>query len=555
MNRTTVKNGTGKISAEPVDLGVLIRKAGYPFDAAMEGVRISSVTADSRMVRRGSLFVAVTGSQTDGHAYIEEALAGGSSAVVVQDKRRLPAALPGLVIAVPDSHAALGRLAAAFYDNPASRLVLIGITGTNGKTTTAYLVEGLLRGAGIEVGVIGTVNYRYAGRTLSAALTTPGAEQLHRLLRQMVDSGVTHVVMEVSSHALRQGRLTGVQFDIAAFTNLSRDHLDYHHDMQDYYASKQLLFTKYLRPGGKAVIVAGGGETACSAREKRNWALRLTRDVKRAAVLQSGGRPAVLTCGDNGEIRPRQMVVDLTGIRGTVATPVGELVLHSPLVGSFNVDNLLCAAGIGVGLQIDPRLIGPALSAVPGVPGRLERVTTSKQVDIFVDYAHTPDALENVLAALRGLSRRRLLVVFGCGGDRDPGKRPLMGDIAARLADGVLLTSDNPRSEDPDAIIAAIEEGVRVLPIRRQRAEVFLSNGWHGCYDVIPERRLAIRTAVLFSRPGDIVLLAGKGHEDYQLIGGRKIFLDDRLEARGCLQQWQAADRAVTTAVGGSGQR
>ncbi|MEJ2691031.1 MAG: UDP-N-acetylmuramoyl-L-alanyl-D-glutamate--2,6-diaminopimelate ligase, partial [Deltaproteobacteria bacterium] len=536
-----MRKSTQQIMAEPIELCSLLRKAGYPFDAAMEGISISSVTADSRKVGPGSLFVAVAGSQADGHAFIEQALAGGSSAVVVQDKARLPSRVKAVVISVPDSHAALGRLAAAFYDNPASRLIMIGITGTNGKTTTSYLVEGLLRATGSEPGVLGTVNYRYAGRVVPAALTTPGPEELHRLLRYMVDKGVTHVVMEVSSHALQQGRLAGLQFDIAAFTNLSRDHLDYHRSMKDYYASKLLLFSKYLRPGGKAVVVAAGNGTECGTEEKRQWAMRLTKDIERATALQSGNPAEVITCGEAGEIRPRQIVVDLAGIHGGVATSAGEFALRSPLVGSFNVDNLLCAAGIGIGLKIDPQIIGPALSGVSGVPGRLERVLTSKQIDVFVDYAHTPDALENVLVTLQRLSRARLLVVFGCGGDRDAGKRPVMGEIAARLADGVLITSDNPRNEDPAAIISDIEKGVVALPIRRQRAEVFLKNGWHGCYDVIPDRRLAIRTAVLFSRPGDVVLLAGKGHEDYQMVCGRKIFLDDGLEARACLQQWQAA--------------
>ncbi|MEJ2688542.1 MAG: UDP-N-acetylmuramoyl-L-alanyl-D-glutamate--2,6-diaminopimelate ligase [Deltaproteobacteria bacterium] len=555
MNRSDVEKSSQKITAEPVELCSLLRKAGYPFDAAMEGIRISSVTADSRKVEPGSLFVAVAGSQADGHAFIEQALAGGSIAVVVQDKAHLPKRTKAVVISVPDSHAALGKLAAAFYDNPASRLIMIGITGTNGKTTTSYLVEGLLRTAGAKPGVLGTVNYRYADRIVPAALTTPGSEELHRLLRHMVDSGVTHVVMEVSSHALQQGRLAGLQFDIAAFTNLSRDHLDYHHSMKQYYASKLLLFSKYLRPGGKAVVVAGGNGTECGTEEKRDWAMRLTKDIERATALKSGNRAEVITCGDAGEIRPRQLAVDLTGIHGGILTPAGEFDLHSPLVGSFNVDNLLCAAGIGLGLEIGPQIIGPALSGVPGVPGRLERVVTSKKIDVFVDYAHTPDAMENVLVTLRRLSRARLLVVFGCGGDRDVGKRSVMGEIAARLADGVLITSDNPRSEDPTAIIAEIEKGVVGLPIRRQRAEVFLMNGLRGCYDVISDRRLAIRTAVLFSSPGDVVLLAGKGHEDYQMVCGRKIFLDDRLEARACLQQWQAADQGGNMVLRGGGQR
>jgi len=487
----------------------------------------------------GSLFVAVRGSHADGHDYIAEAAKKGCCAVVVENAAvcgRHPALL---FIAVKDSHIALGRLLAAFYDFPAEKLTLIGITGTNGKTTTAYLLEEMLRQAGFTPGVLGTVNYRFAGLLRPAPLTTPDPETLHLLFREMVDCGVTHAVMEVSSHSLEQNRLAGIRFDVAAFTNLSRDHLDYHGTMECYYRSKLRLFTEHLKEKGTAVIALPWLESEAGFGEKAVWAARLKKDIaKNEKKTQKGRR--ILTCGGgDAEVRSHRLMLDLTGIEAEFDTPSGPLQLHSPLVGSFNVDNLLTAAGIGCALNIDPAVIARGLEAVQGVPGRLERVLSGKNIHIFVDYAHTPDALANVLSTLRALGQGRLVAVFGCGGDRDRGKRPQMGLIAAQRADAVIVTSDNPRSEEARNIIEGIVAGVRQGGLRQQRAELFLAGGWDGFFDIIADRRLAIRTAVRHCRPGDILLLAGKGHEDYQLIGGRKIHLDDRLEAAESLNLWQ----------------
>jgi len=479
---------------------------------------IAEVTADSRRVVPGALFVAVSGGKADGHDFLSDAVAAGCRAVVVER----PAAAVGMPVPVPvirvaDSRVALGQLVAAWYGNPAARVVTIGITGTNGKTTTAYLVEAILQAAGHRPGLIGTVEYRCAGFRRPAALTTPDAEQLQNLLADMVAAGVTHVVMEASSHALDQGRLAGVAFDVAVFTNLSRDHLDYHHDMEAYFLAKRLLFERHLKPGGAAVILQPEDE------ERRQPAVRLTAwlEKRRVRMVRCGGGLA--------DLRPVSRSLDIHGSRCAIDTPAGSITVRSPLVGEHNLENLLTAAGVGIALGLDPAAIGAGLSQPVQIPGRLERVR--RRPAVFVDYAHTPDGLAQVLTTLRRLAPGRLVVVFGCGGDRDRGKRPQMGEIAGRLADLVIVTTDNPRSESPAAILAAIEAGVQRTGMRRCRAELGLRHGWRGFYDVISDRRQAIRVAVSRARADDVVLLAGKGHEDYQLVAGRRIFFDDRLEA------------------------
>jgi UDP-N-acetylmuramyl-tripeptide synthetase len=527
-----------------MELASLLLRVGCPVGRDCKGIEVSGITADSRKAGPGVLFVAVKGSHADGHDFIDKAIESGCSGIVQErpsrgsDKRVVP------TVTVDDSHTALGKLLAAFYRNPASRLTLIGITGTNGKTTTAYLIESILRQAGYNPGVIGTINYRFAGTVRPAPLTTPDPEALQQLLMEMEGCGVTHVVMEVSSHSLDQRRLAGVMFDIAGFTNLSRDHLDYHLSMEAYYQSKLRLFSECLAAKGIAVITEPWRAEEADCEDKTTWAARLKKDLGR---IDAKKKMSPLTCGGgSADVRPAGLAVDLSGIRGRLKSPHGEIEVQSTLIGSFNVENLLCAAAVGSSLRIDPQIIARGLNEVAGVPGRLERVAVSKEIEVFVDYAHTPDALDNVLATLRGLSRKRLLVVFGCGGDRDPGKREIMGRIAAKRADVVIVTSDNPRHESARAIIEAIIPGVEEQKLKRQRAEVFLRMGWHGYYDIIASRRQAIRTAVLYARPGDILLIAGKGHENYQLVADKKIFLDDRMEAAACLSQWQAADRAVS---------
>jgi UDP-N-acetylmuramyl-tripeptide synthetase len=469
----------------------------------------------------------VAGLRADGHRFVSEALARGCEAVVTEAGRRLPGtAGKAIHLEVADSREALGRLAAAFYGHPSRELQMIGITGTNGKTTCAYLLEAIIRAAGGKPGVIGTVNYRYGGRELPAPFTTPEPVALHRLLRRMREEAVTHLVMEVSSHALAQQRLAGVEFDLALFTNLSRDHLDFHGEMVSYFDSKRKLFAEHLKPGGRAVVV----ETEADRGSAVNWGGRLLAELK-----ERGGLEQVLSCGlhPDCDVAAVSCRCALAGLRAELRTPAGDWQLSSPLAGRFNLENVLAAAGAGLALGLPVAAIRQALTTSQGAPGRLERVAAKAGVEIFVDYAHTPAALENVLHTLRGLEPRRLILVFGCGGDRDRGKRPLMGEIAGRLADVVLVTSDNPRSEEPASILAGIERGLRAgrPPLPRLRAEPLLRAGGRG-YDLIESRREAIGLAIRGSRPGDVILIGGKGHEDYQITRTGRHFFDDRLEAR-----------------------
>ena len=516
------------------DLTELLRGIAAQVEGIAGEVKITKVTADSREAGPGVLFVAVSGLRVDGHDFVEQAAAAGCAAVVVQKGRLKDAVgkrLKAVRIVVDDTRRALGELAAAFYGHPANRLRMIAITGTNGKTTTSYLLEGVLAAAGASPGVIGTVSYRFAGQELPAPYTTPEAVQLQQLLWQMVERRVTHVVMEVSSHALAQGRLQGVLFDVALFTNLTRDHLDFHGDMESYFNAKKLLFTEHLKQGATAVILqeGEGGENAAEL----GWGRRLAGELAADAGWRAAKR-TIITCGmeAGSDIFPGRTVKSLAGIEAEVALPSGVMPMATRLVGDYNLKNVLGCLGVGTALGLDMERMRQALGSFAGVPGRLERVgeVDACRPAVFVDYAHTPDALENVLATLRELTSGRLIVIFGCGGDRDRGKRPLMGAVAGRLADVVLVTSDNPRSESPEMILAEIETGLRGLP--RLRGEALLRRPWLCGYDIIASRREAIRVGVQGAQSGDVVLLSGKGHECYQIDRAGKKFFDDRLEAR-----------------------
>jgi murE/murF fusion protein len=512
--------------------------------AAVLAHEVTAVTADSRRVLPGSLFVAVRGEKADGRAFIPEAVRRGCLAVVVEagtDTGTL--AIPVLVVA--DTHAALAEAAAAWHGYPARDLRLIGITGTNGKTTTSWLLEALLLHAGHRPGVIGTVDYRYHGPDglhvlCQAPLTTPDPVTLQGLLRTMVDGGATHLVMEVSSHALEQNRLGPVQFDVALFTNLSRDHLDYHQTMERYFAAKKRLFERHLKEDGSAVIVH---ETADG---KSAWGERL-------AALLTDRR--VFRCGFSApsEVRATDLVQTMTGFSCVLHLGNEQGSFSSPLTGGYNVLNILAAAATGLGLGLPVEQIRTGLARVGRVPGRLERVTLADGAGgptVFVDYAHTPDALENVLVSLRPLATGRLICVFGCGGDRDRGKRPLMGAIVARGADVAIVTSDNPRTEDPETIVAAVAAGA--AETGRQLHEVtalLTADPPVAGYTVLIDRRAAIRAACSLARPEDSVLIAGKGHEDYQILGTEKQFFDDRLEAANALACWNT--RNLLAATGG----
>lgn len=504
-------------------------------DKLPPATEIQAITADSREAAAGALFVAVPGFSVDGHDYVEHAAHKGSAAVVVEKGRcasfRLPAET--VCLEVEDSRVALGQIAASFWDHPADRLTMIGITGTNGKTTSAYLLEAVIRHAGGNPGVIGTVNYRYNGLELPAPHTTPEPLALQRLLRRMADAGVTHVVMEVSSHALAQKRLQGVLFDVALFTNLSRDHLDFHGDMESYFSSKKLLFSGYLKEKASAVILMDAGECAgCNEDHLNSWGKRLANDLRSTRQWRqaSGQGRDIITCGGSGSsLAVLDFKESLGGIAAVIETPAGKMTLHSPLVGEFNLRNLLGTIGAGLALNIDPQTIGEALAVTGAAPGRLEPVKAAGGRKVFVDYAHTPDALENVLKTLRKLVAGRLIVVFGCGGDRDRGKRPQMGDVAGRLADVIAVTSDNPRSELPEAILADIETGLTALGVPRMRLETLLQAKNLQGYDLILSRREAIRTVIRHARPDDVIVISGKGHETYQQTRAGRFYFDDRV--------------------------
>jgi UDP-N-acetylmuramyl-tripeptide synthetase len=476
---------------------------------------VTSVEHRSARVRQGSLFVAIKGERADGHTFVEDAVGRGAAAVVAE--RPVPVPDGVALLLVDDSRKALGNLAAFANGEPSERLVMIGITGTNGKTTIAWLVEQVLSAAGESPGVIGTINYRYDGKAFDNPLTTPEASELQRILKEMADSGTSHVVMEVSSHGLALERVRGCRFDVAVFSNLSQDHLDFHKDMGDYAEVKKRLFSTYL--GGKK------GSKPCAAviNISDSAGSRMLGAVHGCRLFKVGRKE------DGAEIYPVEKSFDLSGIRAVIETPAGRLRIRSPLAGAFNLENILCAAALGVCLGVPVPVIEKGIGAVENVPGRLERISDEAGRHVFVDYAHTPDALENVLNTLREITSGRLVCVFGCGGDRDKDKRPKMGDIAGRLSDIAVITSDNPRSESPMTIIEAIRQGTsRVMPRCNSLEGGASAARETSGYIVEPDRKKAILLAIEAARAGDAVLIAGKGHETYQIIKEEILPFDDR---------------------------
>jgi murE/murF fusion protein len=450
---------------------------------------ITRVESDSRLVKPGDVFVAIKGSRSDGHDFIAQVIEQGAVAVVVD--RQVEARVPQIV--VKDTHRALGILTGRAFGDPAKAMTLVAVTGTNGKTTTTYLVEAILAAAGHKPGVIGTVELRWGGQAVPASYTTPTPHMLHETLAKMRAAGCTHVVMEVTSIALAAQRVAGMDFAVAAFSNLTQDHLDFHGSMEAYRDAKRLLFTDYLH--GTAVVNVDDPAGAYMA-----------QGIAKTLRVSSKGHPA--------EIRVVAQDSSVKGITAKIGTPTGDVeIVAKPLIGHYNVDNLALSVGIAEALSIPHDAIARGIAAVQGVPGRVQRVPNDADLDIFVDYAHTPDALVNVLSAMRPLTKRRLLCVFGCGGDRDPTKRPKMGAAVAELADLAFVTSDNPRTEDPRAIIDQILPGIPKP------------------FFVDPDRRVAIRAAICEATPGDVIVIAGKGHEDYQIIGTTKHHFDDREEA------------------------
>jgi UDP-N-acetylmuramoyl-L-alanyl-D-glutamate--2,6-diaminopimelate ligase len=471
---------------------------------------VTGVAYDSRKVAAGALFVAIPGFKQDGRKFAADALGRGAAVVVAEGADPLPGSAAARVL-VPSSREALARLADAYHGHPSRRLSVIGITGTNGKTTTSLLVEALLGAGGRPTGVVGTIQYRVGDQAEAASQTTPEALELQALLARMVEARVGGVAMEVSSHALSLSRVDGIEFDVAVFTNLTQDHLDFHKTLEAYRDAKARLFGLLAR-----------------SRKPRRAAVVNVDDPAGAAMIcatEADPRVRILTFGLRAPalLRPRRWESGMAGITLEVVTPGGAIAITSALVGEHNVMNLLGAVGVGLALEKEPAQIGRILSGVATVPGRFERVEAGQPFLVVVDYAHTPDALENVLATARKLLKpgARLGVVFGCGGDRDRGKRPIMGGIAARLADRAWVTSDNPRSERPEAILAEIETGIPATAA--------------GRHESVADRRRAIQGAVGWAREGDVVVIAGKGHETYQIVGSEMLPFDDREVARTAL--------------------
>ncbi|TMA40690.1 MAG: UDP-N-acetylmuramoyl-L-alanyl-D-glutamate--2,6-diaminopimelate ligase [Deltaproteobacteria bacterium] len=490
-------------------LGALIDGLGE----AVGDVEVTGIATDSRAVRPGEAFFALPGLRTDGRRHVAEAVARGARAIVAEGEVAAKGSVP--VVSVTGVRRVLARAAARLGGEPSAGLTLVGVTGTNGKTSTTFILEAIWLAAGLRAGVIGTVGYRFGGLDRPAPLTTPEAPVLQGLLAEMRRAGTTHVAMEVSSHALAQERVVGCRFDAAVFTNLTRDHLDFHGDVERYYRAKAGLFLEHLAAGGKpdpvAVVNVDDPAGARLADEVRTRCLRVGRT-------------------EHADVRSFEIETTLAGTRGVLSLGGRRLPFRTRLVGAPQVENILGAAAAAWALGVPSEAIAAGLAAVAPPPGRLERFD-GPGFTVMVDYAHTPDALARVLAVLRPLTRGRLVVVFGCGGDRDPGKRPMMGEAAARLSDVVVLTSDNPRTEDPLRILEAIEAGIRRAGMPTLGRPAASGRG----YLVEPDRRAAIALATGLARSGDLVLVAGKGHEDYQIVGHEKRHLDDREEVRRAL--------------------
>ncbi|HET7351531.1 MAG TPA: UDP-N-acetylmuramoyl-L-alanyl-D-glutamate--2,6-diaminopimelate ligase [Marmoricola sp.] len=473
-------------------------------------IEVTGLSLSSQRVRPGDLYAALPGSRAHGATYAADAVAAGAVAILTDPAGADLAAEAGVPLLVVDEpRSGLGTLAAHLYGDPAERLTLMAVTGTQGKTTTTRLLEGALGAAGIPAAVIGTVGTRIAGRDVRTSLTTPEAPDLHALFAVMLEQQVAACAMEVSSHALVMGRVAGVVFDVAAFLNLGRDHLDFHADVEDYFAAKASLFTP----------------------ERTRLGLSNVDDEHGRRLLEVATVPmrTFSATGAPADWRAEDVSLGPGGATFTVVTPDGERIdAGVPLTGEFNVTNALCAIALAGEAGLPPAEVAAGIARSPGVPGRLERIDAGQDFLAVVDYAHKPDAVEAALAALRPLTDGRLILVLGAGGDRDTGKRPVMGEIGARLADVLVVTDDNPRSEDPAAIRAAMLSGARQAAARRDGAVEVVEVG---------DRRQAIRQAVSMARPGDILVVAGKGHETGQEIAGTVHPFDDRDELRAALAE------------------
>jgi UDP-N-acetylmuramoyl-L-alanyl-D-glutamate--2,6-diaminopimelate ligase len=482
-------------------LGELLRGVTTLERGADAGAEVSSLAYDSRRAEPGTLFFAIQGEKADVHNFIPQAV--GRGAVAIVSERAAPAELAGHWIRVAAIRRALAEAARAFYGQPDSRLQLIGITGTNGKTTTAFLVASILQAAGIRAGLFGTIEYRLGERALPALNTTPESLDLLGYFAQLVEAGGQAAVLEVSSHALAQERVWGCRFSAAVFTNLTQDHLDYHKDFEHYFLAKRRLFEGLGTPPPERAVINVDDP----------WAARLL-ELPYAHCVTYG-------MNSQAQVNPKHVNYTSTGLEAVVATPVGKVQVTSPLLGRANLANVLAATATAASLGISGAEIAHGITTLQAVPGRFERIEEGQPFLVVVDYAHTDDALRNVLRTARELTRRRLIVVFGCGGERDRTKRPLMGEAAGSLSDLTVLTSDNPRGEDPLLIMTDALVGLQKTG-RPYLAEV--------------DREVAVRKALEEAREGDVVVLAGKGHETYQVLKDRTIPFDDREVARTILR-------------------
>lgn len=481
---------------------------------------VSTVCYSADECQEGSVFVAIPGLKHDGHDFIGKAIARGAKYIVQEKDLQLPPSVTAVRVA--GSRRALGILAKNYFGNPSADLVLIAVIGTNGKTTITYLLESIFKTAGFKCGVLGTVNYRFNDRVYPAPNTTPESYEMQKILRQMVDDGVTHVIAEVSSHAIDLKRVDDCDFDLGIFTNLTRDHLDYHQTMENYFQAKKRFFSEVLPQSTKIhrrKMVINNDDP---------WGQKILAQVPLAA----------LTYGIESEcdVKATDYELALSGISAGINVSGKSFFVGSPLIGKFNLYNILAAVSAASLLDIPQPVVESGIKNLSCVPGRLESVPSKSGLHVFVDYAHTDDALRRVLQNLTALKKKRIITVFGCGGNRDRGKRPLMGEAAVSYSDLTIVTSDNPRLEDAGEIISEIEAGIDQKKIKKVDINNVDTASNEHSYAIVPDREKAIEAAIGIASWGDIVLIAGKGHEDYQIIGTQKMPFDDRKIAAHALQ-------------------
>lgn len=479
-----------RISEVIADLPIALRSESDP--------EVTGISQSSLFVKEGYLFVALVGKQFDGRAFIDDALERGAVAVMATGPP--PPGYESVWLEADDPRWLIGPLAGRIYGNPDSQMLMVGVTGTNGKSTVAFLTVSILEAAGFPTGTIGTLGHQFAGRVINADRTTPEASNMYRLLAHMRDAGAKAVCAEVSSQGLALGRVEGLSFDVGIFTNLTRDHFDFHRDFEDYFACKRRLFDQ-LKPQGKAVINLDDP-----------YGRRLAAEL-----------PQLTTYGAGGDVCSRSVEYSSRGIKGQLTTPRGEFEFESPLLGTYNLINIVAAAAAAEALEIDHEAIAAGIASQSPLTGRLEPIECGQTFPVVIDYAHTDAALEATLRALRSFLPQKILLVFGCGGDRDPGKRILMGRVAGELADMSIITTDNPRGEDPLAIIAAVEEGIK--------------DSGNSNYRILPDRREAIRRAIGLADDDWVVLVAGKGHEDFQIVGDKRSSFSDHREVIQALEE------------------